>query len=403
MTSLITALSVSRRLSDGRRRGLLGRAFGIRRAEVAAQEVELVGDRPLAPLAHVDVEVGTGVLAHLDAALGRQAAARAAAGGATASRSAIWTRIGQRSFVHLRDRAIRPLGEDGAGGDLVAPGRAGDRLHARLGVLGASSRRSRPGGATVRDHQRRLAAAAPHRVLDAAPGQPQLLAQPGVAGDLPQRREAVEVRRSAQITAAIARVGGGDVDDVAAGPGGAPEDDPVRVDAVEGARELDRGAIVLAVARRPGELARLAASSRRSPGSRRAARRGRPRRRPRRRGAGPSPWCRRCHGPSPRRGARARRRRRRPRRSDARRRRSRRRSGRRRHRLRHQTGCSSASPRSTLALTASAVSTRPASFGAIPLRGPLPARRDLAVPEVVLVRVPLDLHRVPGAIGEVAV
>ena len=64
-----------------------------------------------------------------------------------------------------------------------------------------------------------------------------------------------------------------------------------------------------------------------------------------------------------------------------------------------QTGCSSASPRRTLAAAASAVRTRPASFGAIPAGGALTARRDLARPDVVLVRVPLDLHRVPGPIG----
>ena len=47
-----------------------GRDAGLGRSQVAAQEVELVGDRPLAPFAHVDVEVRARVLAHLDAALG---------------------------------------------------------------------------------------------------------------------------------------------------------------------------------------------------------------------------------------------------------------------------------------------------------------------------------------------
>src|SRR5918996_1518635 len=129
--------------------------------------------------------------------LARQAAARAAAGGQTESRSEICTRIGQRSLsICLIARLVHSAKTDRAVTSLRHVGPAIARIPGSDSsvVIPASA----PGGPTV----------------------PIIMGSP---------------------------------------PGGAPEHDSLGINSFQAARELDRGTVVLAVMRRPGELARLAA------------------------------------------------------------------------------------------------------------------------------------------------
>ena len=84
-----------------------------------------------------------------------------AAGGAIESRSAIWTRIGQRSLSDPGDRPVGPLGAGRARAvtSLRQVGPAID-LHPGLGLLAGSSPRARPGRPTMGIMQRLLAATA---------------------------------------------------------------------------------------------------------------------------------------------------------------------------------------------------------------------------------------------------
>ena len=123
------------------------------------------------------------VFPHLDGPFALQAAARTEAGGIIESRSAIWTRIGQRSLSIRVIARFGPLGEDGAARDLVSPGRPCDRAHAGLGVIGGHSGQL-AGGPTVGEHQRLPAASHPDSVLKTDPGEAEWLPEAGVAADL---------------------------------------------------------------------------------------------------------------------------------------------------------------------------------------------------------------------------
>src|SRR5262245_63029342 len=99
-----------------------------------AQEVELVRNRALEPLAGVDVEVQARVVPDLYVAL------RAPGGGASGGGWGDGVTVGDRhqdraaEFVHPGDRPVGPLGEDGSPGHLV-PDRKSTRLNSsHLGI-----------------------------------------------------------------------------------------------------------------------------------------------------------------------------------------------------------------------------------------------------------------------------
>src|SRR2546429_6943360 len=102
---------------------------------MASEEVELLCDRALPPLAQVDVEVEAGSLAHLNVSLcapGR-GAGLAGRGDGVAVRDLNEDRA--PNLLHPGDRAVQALGDHGPCRDFIAPGRTGDGAVAGVRVL----------------------------------------------------------------------------------------------------------------------------------------------------------------------------------------------------------------------------------------------------------------------------
>ena len=228
--------------------------------------------------------------------LASQAAARADGGGMTESYSPYLDRIGHVTSLAASDAAVGELDEPDASGDLVAPGRAGNRRVAGSGLLGGHARDSPGGPATVGSMTGGQAASLGGEVraiaAGEAPAHRRSALRDQVTGGWRRRPRRGSGRTPRRCFGAL----GGHVE---AWP---PDQDepqrtmPIGIDPVEAAGELHRGAVD------PGGVAvarRAAAARRRTPrsrGSRRAAHRARLPRRPRRTGAGPSPWFRPCRG-----------------------------------------------------------------------------------------------------------
>src|SRR5215212_9399426 len=157
-----------------------------------SQEMELIGDRALASLAKVDIEMRDGILAYLDVPLG------APGGGARRGRRRHRVFVGDlyedraANVLLPRDRPVGPLGEYRPSGDLVVPARPGDRPHPRLGLLAAHPGEL-PRATDRRDHHRLTPAKHPNGITKPDQSEPEQLADARVPPDLPQCAHPVEV------------------------------------------------------------------------------------------------------------------------------------------------------------------------------------------------------------------